>query len=62
MYVEGTGASRYLKLAYLESTTYVEVIFHSRTVSLYFIAFRPGLCRTRLTWRLCYFEVIFYSL
>ena len=44
-----TGASRYLELAYLESTTYVEVIFHSRTVSLYFIAFRPRLCRTRLT-------------
>ena len=56
-----TGASRYLELAYLEGTTYVEVIFHSQTVSLYFIAIRPRLCRTRLTWRLCYFEVIFYS-
>ena len=28
-----TGASRYLELAYFESTTYVEELFHSRTVS-----------------------------
>ena len=43
-----TGELRYVKLAYLENTTCVEVIVHSRTFPLYFIVFRPCLCRTRL--------------
>ena len=43
-----TGKLRYVKLAYLENTTCVEVIVHSRTFPLYFIVFRPCLCRTRL--------------
>ena len=43
-----TGELRYVKLAYLENTTCAEVIVHSRTFPLYFIVFRPCLCRTRL--------------
>ena len=46
--VSYTGELRYVKLAYLENTTCVEVIVHSRTFPLYFIEFRPCLCRTRL--------------
>ena len=34
-----TGELRYVKLAYLENTTCVEVIVHSRTFPLYFIVF-----------------------
>ena len=44
-----TGQPRYVKLAYLEYTGYVEVIIHSRIIPLYCIVFRPCLCQTRLS-------------
>ena len=56
-----TGQPRYLKLAYLEYTGYVEVIVHSRIFPLYCIVFRPCLCQTRLSWKLGYIEAIFHS-
>ena len=56
-----TGKLRYVKLAYLENTTCVEVIVHSRTFHLYFNVFRPCLCRTRLWRKLGCIEVIFHS-
>ena len=43
------GQPRYVKLAYLEYTGYVEVIVHSRIFPLYCIVFRPCLCQTRLS-------------
>ena len=43
-----TGQLRYVKLAYLENTTCVEVTVHSRTFPLYFTVYRPCLCQTRL--------------
>ena len=57
-----TGQPRYVKLAYLEYTAYVEVIIHSRIFPLYCIVIRPCLCQTRLSWKLGYFEAIFHSL
>ena len=56
-----TGQPRYVKLAYLEYTGYVEVIVHSRIFPLYCIVFRPCLCQTRLSWKLGYIEAIFHS-
>ena len=56
-----TGKRRYVKLAYLENPTCVEVIVHSRTFPLYFIVFRPCLCRTRLLRKLGCIKVIFHS-
>ena len=56
-----TGKLWYVKLAYLENPTCVEVIVHSRTFPLYFIVFRPCLCRTRLWRKLGCIEVIFHS-
>ena len=53
-----TGHSRYVDFAYLDATTYVEVIFHSQ----HFFAFQLRLCRKRLTWSNGYLEVIFYAL
>ena len=44
-----TGQPRYVKLAYLEYTAYVEVIIHSRFFPLYSIVIRPCLCQTRLS-------------
>ena len=44
-----TGQPRYVKLAYLEYTAYVEVITHSQIVPLYCIVIRPCLCQTRLS-------------
>ena len=44
-----TGQPRYVKLAYLEYTAYVEVIIHSRIFPLYCIVIRPCLCQTRLS-------------
>ena len=57
-----TGQPRYVKLAYLEYTAYVEVIIHSRIFPLYCIVIPPCLCQTRLSWKLGYFEAIFLSL
>ena len=57
-----TGQPRYVKLAYLEYTAYVEVIIHSRIFPLYCTVIRPCLCQTRLSWKLGYFEAIFYSI
>ena len=57
---DNTWILRYVKLAYFENTTCVKVIFHSRiSPDLYFIVFRPRLCRTRLSRKLCFVEVIF---
>ena len=36
-----TGQPRYVKLAYLEYTAYVEVIIHSRAFPLYCLYFKP---------------------
>ena len=44
-----TGQPRYVKLAYLEYTAYVEVIIHSRIFPLYWIVIRLRLCQTRLS-------------
>ena len=44
-----TGQPRYVKLAYLEYTAYVEVIIHSRIFPLYCTVIRPCLCQTRLS-------------
>ena len=44
-----TGQPRYVKLAYLEYTAYVEVIIHSLIFPLYCIVIRPCLCQTRLS-------------
>ena len=57
-----TGHSRYVDFAYLDTTTYVEVIFHSQHFSLYFFAFQLRLCRKRLTRSNGYLEVIFHAL
>ena len=46
---QSTGQPRYVKLAYLEYTAYVEVIINSRTFPLYCIVIRPCLCQTRLS-------------
>ena len=56
-----TGQPRYVKLAYLEYTGFVELIVHSRIFPLYCIVFRPCLCQTRLSWKLGYIKVIFHS-
>ena len=56
-----TGELRYVKLAYLENTTCVEVIVHFRIFLLYFIVFRPCLCRTRLCRKLGCIKVIVHS-
>ena len=53
-----TGQLRYVKLAYLENTTCVEVIVHSRTFPLYVIVFRPCIV---LRLKLGCIEVIFHS-
>ena len=57
-----TGHSCYVDFAYLDTTTYVEVIFQSNIFSLYFFAFRLRLCRKRLTRSNGYPEVIFHAL
>ena len=44
-----TGCSCYVDFACLDTTTYVEVIFHSQHFFLYFFAFQLCLCRKRLT-------------
>ena len=44
-----TGQPRYVKLAYLEYTAYVEVIIRYRFFPLYCIVIRPCLCQTRLS-------------
>ena len=56
-----TGQPRYVKLAYLEYTAYVEVIIHSRAFPLYCFVFQTCLCRTRLSRNLGYVEVVFHS-
>ena len=48
-FIAYTGQPRYVKLAYLEYTAYVEVIIHSRIFPLYCIVIRPCLCQTRLS-------------
>ena len=57
-----TGDSRYVDFAYLDTITYVEMIFHSQHFSLYIFAFQLSLCRKRLTWSNGYLEVIFHAL
>ena len=57
-----TGHSRYVDFAYLDTTTCVEVIFHSQHFSLYFFAFQLRLCRKRLPQSNGYLKVIFYAL
>ena len=57
-----TGDSRYVDFAYLDTITYVEVIFHSQNVSLYIFAFQLRLCRKWLTWSNGHLEVIFHAL
>ena len=57
-----TGHSHYVDFAYLDTTTYVEVIFHSQHFSLYFFAFQLRLCRKRLPRSNGYLEVIFHAL
>ena len=47
--LKSTGQPRYVKLAYLEYTAYVEVIIHSQIFPLYCIVIRPCLCQTRLS-------------
>ena len=56
-----TGQPRYVKLAYLEDTAYVEVIIHSRAFPLYCFVFQTCLCRTWLSRNLDYIEVVFHS-
>ena len=56
-----TGQPRYVKLAYLEYTAYVEVIIHSRAFPLYCFVFQNCLCRTWLSRNLGYIEVVFHS-
>ena len=56
-----TGQPRYVKLAYLEYTAYVEVIIHSRAFPLYCFVFQTCLCRTWLSRNLGYIEVVFHS-
>ena len=58
-----TGHSRNVDFAYLDTTTYVEVIVHSQHFFLcIFFAFQLHLCRKRLTWSNGYLEVIFHAL
>ena len=57
-----TGDSCYVDFAYLDTITYVEMIFHSQHISLYIFAFQLRLCRKRLTWSNGYLEVIFHAL
>ena len=56
-----TGQPRYVKLAYLEYTAYVEVTIHSRGFPLYCFVFQTCLCRTLLSRNLGYIEVVFHS-
>ena len=58
---EITGQPRYVKLAYLEYTAYVEVIIHSGAFPLYCFVFQTCLCRTWLSRNLGYIEVAFHS-
>ena len=60
--IRNTGHSRYVDFAYLDTTTYVEVIFHSNIFSLYVFAFQLPLCRKQLTRSNGYLEVIFHAL
>ena len=57
-----TGDSRYVDFAYLDTITYVEVIFHSQHFFSMYLAFQLRLCRKRLTWSNGYLEVIFHVL
>ena len=57
----GTGQPRYVKLAYLEYTAYVEVIIHSQAFPLYCFVFQTCLCRTWLSRNLGYIELVFHS-
>ena len=56
-----TGQPRYVKLAYLEYTAYVEVIIHSRSFPICCFVFHTCLCRTWLSRNLGYIEVVFHS-
>ena len=58
-----TGNSRYVDFAYLDTITYVEVVFHSQHFfSIWYIfAFQLRLCRKRLTWSNGYLKVIFHA-
>ena len=61
--LSNTGDSRYVDFVYLDTITYVEVIFHSQhCFSIYIFAFHLRLCRKRLTWSNGYLEVIFHAL
>ena len=52
---------RYVKLADLEYTAYVEVIIHSQAFPLYCFVFQTCLCRSWLSRNLGYIEVVFHS-
>ena len=56
-----TGQPRYVKLAYLKYTAYVEVIIHSRAFPLYCFVFQTCLCQTWLSRNLGYIEVVFHT-
>ena len=57
---EDTGQPRYVNLAYLEYTAYVEVIIHSQALPLCCFVFQTCLCRTWLSQNLGYMEVVFH--
>ena len=57
-----TGHSRYVDFTYLDTTTYIEVMFIPNIFYLYFFAFQLRLCRKQLTWSNGYLEVIFHAL
>ena len=56
-----TGQPRYVKLAYLEYTAYVEVIIQSQAVPIYCFVFQTYLCQTWLLRNLGYIKVVFRS-
>ena len=59
--INRTGHSRYFDFAYLDTTTYVEVIFHSQHFFSNFFAFQLRLWRKRLTWSNGHIKVFFFS-